>query len=102
MRLDPKALHLGRGVVAYYYEQPETIGAKHGVPSIYRYPQVVVIMEGDKPVLIVRAESSGGAAMICALTPDGAHHNFGHFAGGGEELFMHHVEGIFAALIPRG
>lgn len=64
-----------------YYENPRTVGTvEAGISQPYESPQVAVIIEQGRPVLIVRTERSArGALLLCTLDPSGTHTNYGPF-----------------------
>ena len=51
------------GMAVWYYEHPQTIGEKVGVPALFKYPQLAVFRSADgDPYLIVRVEDWYGSS----------------------------------------
>jgi len=65
-----------------YYENPRTIGSvTAGIEPHYRYPQVVVISDEKRPLLIIRSEQNAqGSLFFCSLDANGRHSNWGEVA----------------------
>jgi hypothetical protein len=68
-----------QGEMFLYYEHPELIGAvSAGIGSAYEYPQVIVVMRGQDPVLIVRSEQNpSGTLFLCSLDAKGTRTHWG-------------------------
>ena len=80
-----------------YYEHPKTIGVVAGMPSMFDYPQCVVVSDESNPLMIVRAETSAHGTMLCVVEPDGRRLNFGHFAVTDKRAFLLKATSIVAS-----
>jgi hypothetical protein len=65
-----------------YYENPRTIGSlEAGTEPLYRCPQVVVVSDEKRPLLIIRSEQNAqGGFFLCSLDATGRHTNWGEIA----------------------
>ena len=83
-----------------YYRNPKSYGEVVArIPSLYNYPQVAVVDEGNEPVLIVRTEQGvGNRAFICSLSRDGSRRNLGEFESTDPEIFLQRVTGEVSRL----
>jgi hypothetical protein len=65
-----------------YYENPKTIGSVTvGIGPAYKYPQVIVVLGDEGPLVIIRTEqSASGCLFLCSLDANGRHVNLGEVA----------------------
>jgi hypothetical protein len=62
-----------------YYENPRTIGSVvAGIEPPYKYPQVIVASDDQRPLVIIRTEqNASGKLFLCSLDANGHHANLG-------------------------
>jgi hypothetical protein len=86
----PKKFKADQGEMYCYYEHPKSIGAvTTGIEPAYDYPQVIVVMRGQAPVLIVRSEQNpSGALFLCSLDERGTHTNWAQISPMSRDDFL--------------
>jgi hypothetical protein len=62
-----------------YYENPRTTGSVvAGIEPPYKYPQVIVASDDQRPLVIIRTEQNAlGKLFLCSLDANGRHANWG-------------------------
>lgn len=78
----PVRVFTGGHLVAMYMKNVKPVAAgSHGGPSIFEYPNVMVVVNSKtkKPILFITYELSKltGSAALCSFLPDGSRENYG-------------------------
>jgi hypothetical protein len=61
-----------------YYENPKSIGSvAAALEPAYTYPQVVVVSDQHRPLVIIRSEEGPSGSFLCSLDARGTHTNWG-------------------------
>jgi hypothetical protein len=78
----PQGIFKTGHLLLHYYEHPRTIGSvAAGTEPPYKYPQVIVVSDKDRPLMIVRSEENAlGGLFLCSLDPSGGRANWGTVA----------------------
>jgi hypothetical protein len=96
----PAGMFRSGEAVFMYYENPRTIGAvTAGIESPYKYPQVVVVSDQKRPLVIVRIEENAfGGSMLCTIDANGKHTNLGPFTRTSRDAFITKVGDIVSRM----
>jgi hypothetical protein len=80
-------------VLLHYYENPRTIGSvAAGIEPPYKYPQVIVVSDDERPLVIIRTEQNAlGGLFLCSLDANGRHANWGEVTSMSRDNFVRRV-----------
>lgn len=87
-------------MAVWYYEHPQTIGDKVGIPALFKYRQLAVFRSADgDPYLIVRVEDwHGSSRMLCSVEPSGGHRTIGPWSSSDRKAFVERAAEIASAI----